>query len=355
MLDVNRATTNNLEQFYLMLKVIFLMFIVIIERLLVMTSKETISINRYFIIFYLIYLVIQFIFFIKNNNIKANLFTTLLDMLFLLSYMYINSNYFYALLPLVYIYILFQNIRFNKINPLILPSIIVIGIIFIIKKSFTVIFTIENLVNISFIYVLALISHAIISFMYKLIRQVNLMIKELHKKNKELEKLASRDYLTNMYTHRSFYNNLSNIFKRIHKNSNLCLAMFDIDDFKKINDTYGHLTGDFILKEASKIILGNLRPKDMAARYGGEEFALLLPNTDLKNGVTICEKIRFNIEKHNFKMKDLNLKITISCGISNLELENMSDYDEHRFIESVDKLLYEAKTCGKNCIRWKVS
>lgn len=355
MLDVNKATANNLEQFYLMLKVIFLMFIVIIERLLVMTSKEAISINRYFIIFYLIYVVIQFIFFIKNNNIKPNFFTTLLDMFFLLSYIYINSKYFYALLPLVYIYILFQNIRFNKINPLIFPSIIVVGIMVIIKKSFIHIFTVENLVNILFIYVLALISHAIISFMYRLIIQVNLMLKELHKKNKELETLASKDYLTNMYTHRSFYSNLSDILKRLHKNSNLCMAMFDIDDFKKINDTYGHLTGDFILKEASKIILDNLRPTDMAARYGGEEFAVLLPNTDLKNGITICEKIRFNIEKHNFKMENLNIKITISCGISSLELGSISNCDQHKFVESVDKLLYEAKACGKNCVRWKAS
>ncbi|SQB92925.1 GGDEF domain-containing protein [Clostridium tetanomorphum] len=288
----------------------------------------------------------------NNKNLKPNFFIAVLDATFLLVFIYLNSQYLYTLMPILYVYILFQNIRFSKLNPLIFPSIVTIGGIFICKKLFINIFSIENVINIAFIYILALISHILISFIYKLIRQVNFMLEELHRKNKALEKLASKDYLTNMYTHRSFYSNFSDILKNLNKDSKLCMAMFDIDDFKKINDNYGHLTGDFILKEVSKIILDNLRNKDMAARYGGEEFAVLLPNTELKKGIELCENIRSAIENYIFKIEDFHIRITISCGISSLELGNISNCDQRKFIERVDKLLYKAKASGKNCVKW---
>lgn len=150
MLDVNKATINNLEEFYLMLKAVFIVFMIIVEKLLILEKKENSFINKYLIGFYLIYIGIQFVFFIKNmnnnKNLKPNFFIAVLDATFLLVFIYLNSQYLYTLMPILYVYILFQNIRFSKLNPLIFPSIVTIGGIFICKKLFINIFSIENVI-----------------------------------------------------------------------------------------------------------------------------------------------------------------------------------------------------------------
>jgi two-component system cell cycle response regulator len=143
-----------------------------------------------------------------------------------------------------------------------------------------------------------------------------------HKLNDELEKEIIRE---NRYVH------------------GLSLLMLDIDDFKKINDTYGHDIGDVVLKDISKIILNSIRTTDYAARWGGEEFMVLLPETSILDASEIAELIRMNIEK--YENKTLNKPTTVSIGVSQFKV---NEDNTDTFIKSVDLAMYEAKQTGKN-------
>ncbi|OFH97980.1 putative diguanylate cyclase YcdT [Clostridium acetireducens DSM 10703] len=210
----------------------------------------------------------------------------------------------------------------------------------------------ETIANVIFIYILGFVLNSLSKYVFKLSIQVNYMFKEIKEKNLELKKMASKDYLTNMYNHRSFYNNLVDTIKKLSDNSTFCVAMFDIDNFKRVNDTYGHLTGDYVLKEVSSIIMESISNEDIASRYGGEEFAVLFPGKDLKEAIEICENIRKNIEMHLFEIGCYKIKITISGGVSAIKASSIDACDHCKFIEKVDKLLYKAKKSGKNCIKW---
>jgi diguanylate cyclase (GGDEF)-like protein len=120
----------------------------------------------------------------------------------------------------------------------------------------------------------------------------------------------------------------------------LSYAMFDIDDFKKVNDTYGHQIGDQVLKTIGDIIKKNIREMDIGVRYGGEELGVIFPKIDKKRAVSIAERIRKNIEVL-FK-KDWN--VTISCGIA--DSHDKKDVDS--LINAADEALYKAKNSGKN-------
>jgi diguanylate cyclase (GGDEF)-like protein len=124
----------------------------------------------------------------------------------------------------------------------------------------------------------------------------------------------------------------------------ISIIMLDIDNFKSINDTYGHLEGDSVLKTVASIIKSLIRESDYIFRYGGEEFLILLPNTDINGAIVVGEKIRRNIENFNF---GLDRKVTISCGIK--QMENFDN--PYLDIKEADKYLYIAKKSGKNrCI-----
>ena len=119
--------------------------------------------------------------------------------------------------------------------------------------------------------------------------------------------------------------------------------MFDIDNFKSINDTYGHDIGDEVLKTLSNLTLGSIRATDFASRWGGEEFMILLPETSLADTARIAENIRVAIESYKFEA--IPTPITISLGVADYK----SDYkDKEEIIKNVDIALYEAKHNGKN-------
>jgi diguanylate cyclase len=149
-----------------------------------------------------------------------------------------------------------------------------------------------------------------------------------------------------MYNHKFFKEKYSELMTSssgtVHS-----LALIDIDNFKKVNDTYGHTTGDYVLREISDIIRSSIRASDIAARYGGEEFAILFPETSKSEGKIICERIRSEIESHVFVFNKFQFSVTISCGLS-CTLSQQSEPVEVLFLESVDKLLYKAKNSGKN-------
>ena len=166
------------------------------------------------------------------------------------------------------------------------------------------------------------------------------LIKELQTTKYELEQLASKDFLTGIYNRRSF-EAFANSFLAT---DDVALILIDIDYFKFINDNYGHLIGDEVLKYVTNKIKILIRKNDIFARIGGEEFVVLLPNTSLKNAYKIAEKLRQIIEQASIKIDKLNIDITISLGVASLDKnETLKD-----LLQKVDIALYKAKSNGRN-------
>ncbi|MFT5661396.1 MAG: diguanylate cyclase (GGDEF)-like protein [Sulfurimonas sp.] len=171
--------------------------------------------------------------------------------------------------------------------------------------------------------------------------------KELKETQAKLKEQANRDPLTNMYNRRyfaDFAEKIISITKRT--NEPLSLLMIDIDDFKRINDTYGHNIGDNVIIFLAETITLFTRESDIAARFGGEEFAIILPNTSTENAVKLAEKLRLRIEKMNFQENDTNIKFTISIGVD--AFNHQSDTNISESLNRADKALYQSKTSGKN-------
>lgn len=158
--------------------------------------------------------------------------------------------------------------------------------------------------------------------------------------------LSLTDTLTGLSNRRHFDNSIEREFLRSKRyGGDLSLAIIDIDFFKKINDTYGHLCGDYVLKEVAYLIMENFRKTDMVFRYGGEEFVVILTETSLAQSEIPMERLRKTIENYEFKYEKNSIKVTISIGVSSNKYETVKD-----FIETADKALYEAKTSGRNRI-----
>jgi diguanylate cyclase (GGDEF)-like protein len=125
--------------------------------------------------------------------------------------------------------------------------------------------------------------------------------------------------------------------------------MIDIDNFKKINDTYGHLVGDAILREIAKMIRASIRQIDFIARFGGEEFSVVLTDTDKTGAIMVAERINSRISRHPVKVFDELLSVNISIGVAAFP-ENAIHSDV--LIEIADKALYKAKISGRNRASW---
>ena len=169
----------------------------------------------------------------------------------------------------------------------------------------------------------------------------------------KLEKLANFDSLTGLYNRRSILRKLGEQLKYARRyREELSLIMLDIDHFKKVNDQYGHLTGDEVLAEVATLIRQNIRVVDAAGRYGGEEFIIILPKTDLSSALVIAERIRKTIEAT--EMKDFEGKvfgITVSQGLSSWKPGD----DEYSLISCADDALYGAKENGRNRVETSLS
>lgn len=165
---------------------------------------------------------------------------------------------------------------------------------------------------------------------------------------KEAEELARKDGLTGLYLRRYFLSRLNDeLIRAARYNDRFSVIMFDIDFFKKVNDTYGHITGDFILKEIARIISDTVAEQGLCSRWGGEEFLVFIPYQSKKEVYALAENIRKTIEQYNFYFNDQNIKITISGGISSYP-EDATGIE--RLIELADQKLYKAKQSGRNRI-----
>ncbi len=177
---------------------------------------------------------------------------------------------------------------------------------------------------------------------------------ELIQKNRQLEELLQRvnymaitDSLTSLYNRRYFHDVLSGEFERSRRYSTpFSLVMLDIDDFKRINDDFGHSVGDSVLREVAKILAGSIREIDTASRYGGEEFMVILPSTKKDHAMIVAERMRMRIAQHSFS--GLNRNITMSIGIAGLPDEKAESGE--KLIRCADLALYRAKEFGKNRI-----
>jgi len=170
-------------------------------------------------------------------------------------------------------------------------------------------------------------------------------ITKLKEKSNLLEYQASHDKLTGLFNRNRFDELYSKEIKRAKRyENNLSIILFDIDDFKNVNDNYGHQIGDEVLIEISKILLNNVREPDICVRWGGEEFLILLPQTNLEGAKAVAEKIRVTIIEKPLTEK--NLPISASFGVCQMD-ENDDDFS---LISKSDKLLYLAKKSGKNIV-----
>jgi len=162
----------------------------------------------------------------------------------------------------------------------------------------------------------------------------------------EIYQLTIVDGLTQIHNKRYFLEFLEREMGRCHRyNRALSLIMFDIDHFKKINDTNGHLAGDYVLRELAGVIKQRVRKEECFARYGGEEFSIVIPDAGGEKARTFAEKIRKMIEDHHFSFEGKDIPTTISLGVSDM----VGDMTEpHQFIKVADANLYKAKKSGRN-------
>jgi diguanylate cyclase len=164
--------------------------------------------------------------------------------------------------------------------------------------------------------------------------------------NSQLEKVSRVDGLTGLYNRHFWEEQFVMEYKRDRRSENSsALIMLDIDNFKVVNDTYGHPAGDEVIKILAEIIKKTTRETDIPGRYGGEEFAIILPDTPVANVEFVAERIRRLVEKCTVVYDEIDIKFTISIGIAGFKL---SHKDSTQWLDTADKALYRAKDSGKN-------
>jgi diguanylate cyclase (GGDEF)-like protein len=163
---------------------------------------------------------------------------------------------------------------------------------------------------------------------------------------RQLERLALADYLTGLPNRRAFFDEAQRLLSRAARHGGrLCVAILDLDHFKRVNDNYGHGAGDKLLYDIAQLCRSALRAGDIVARYGGEEFALLCTGADLGAARKACERIRRQIEQHVFAVDPQTpLKITVSIGVA--EIDPHRPFDQA--LSAADRALYAAKRAGRN-------
>ena len=188
-----------------------------------------------------------------------------------------------------------------------------------------------------------------ISYLEQLTRQSSITINRANAYSKILQ-YATIDALTNLNNRRQFEIRLGQEIASAKRQHNpLCAMMIDIDFFKKVNDTYGHASGDAVLRGVASIVKDTLRESDIPSRYGGEEFAILLPYTHIDEARIVGERLRKAVESAAIAIDSENIdtksiKVTISMGITEFNFEETGE----ELFERADKALYEAKTSGRN-------
>jgi diguanylate cyclase len=175
--------------------------------------------------------------------------------------------------------------------------------------------------------------------------EVNAKVEEQQEELELLQTEAGQDFLTGIPNRKVLSERVDELLSLARRHGNVfSIAIFDIDHFKQVNDTHGHLAGDRILKAVSALINAQRRVSDIFGRYGGEEFVMIMPETRQEQAAIVAEKIRGSVAKASFKYEDTTIKITVSAGVGSL---NVND-SESTLFKRVDEALYKAKTDGRN-------
>ena len=165
--------------------------------------------------------------------------------------------------------------------------------------------------------------------------------------NASLFRQATTDRMTGLFSHHFFEKTLDEELERARRyKTTFSLIMFDIDNFKKFNDAYGHLQGDRIIREIAKLLTKSVRLVDFPARYGGEEFAVILPAVDIKGALVVAERLRRKVEQFPFPGESDPLHVTISVGVTEFDAE--ANYAPTEIIREADRALYQSKDKGRN-------
>jgi diguanylate cyclase (GGDEF)-like protein len=170
--------------------------------------------------------------------------------------------------------------------------------------------------------------------------------RELEAANDKLAALSRTDRLTKLFNRGHWEERLAEEFRRARRNkAPSSLVMFDIDHFKKVNDTYGHQAGDEVIRHTARELLQTARATDICGRYGGEEFAVILTDTDAEHALVFCERLRETIAKAPVVHDGREIAYTISLGVADLS-EDVADYPA--WVERADQALYQSKHSGRN-------
>lgn len=180
--------------------------------------------------------------------------------------------------------------------------------------------------------------------------ELKLVNKKLEEANQKLKELSVKDSLSGLYNQGYFFEELNKTFELYKRREGIChtdgfsLILFDIDDFKNINDKYGHLMGDYTISHIGKTVTKKIRSSDKCFRYGGDEFAIILHDTGLDYAKLVAEKLRTSIAKTPIRFMDNEIQVTVSIGVSSFnevgQVENM--------FQRADEQLYKSKEIGKN-------
>lgn len=169
--------------------------------------------------------------------------------------------------------------------------------------------------------------------------------------HEEIYRLTIFDALTEIHNKRYFLEFLDRELARSFRYSRpLALVLFDLDFFRNVNSDFGHLGGDYTLREVSMLVKKTIRKEELFARYGGEEFALVLPETTLQGAVGVAERIRESVGNHPFQFEGKSFRVTVSLGATaTIGDEELTTTD---LIRRSDSKLYEAKDSGRNCVKF---
>jgi diguanylate cyclase (GGDEF)-like protein len=181
--------------------------------------------------------------------------------------------------------------------------------------------------------------------------ELNIALQELEEVNQVLKTKSTLDELTGLFNRRFYDEKILAEYRRSRRNlTPLSIVVIDIDHFKQVNDSYGHLAGDQCLVAVAAKIKGSLqRSSDISCRYGGEEFCLILPETDSQGAMSLAEEVRKDIELQTIRYENFEIALTISCGVSTYTQQK--NIQAEQIFAAADKALYQAKKMGRNQVK----
>lgn len=345
MIDLKKEK-NIVEELYLALQILLLLYL--LNRAFPLLTEKTGHLMPYFALSYALYIVYRVWSYFFSVRSVHMFISGILDALFVMTYLLLKKSGWGGEENIIFAYVTIQALRFPSKNSMVFVFIAIAmdGILNYSRAQGQVFW--NAFLSDAFLIIFVSVCIAVaLKQIFTLQKDKDFYYSALKEKNKELDLLASTDFLTGLYNHKSFYLRLNKL-KTCCKSANepISMALIDIDNFKKINDTHGHLAGDEILKGLSALLRDSVRRSDFVARYGGEEFVILFPNTPLEVGVTLCERLCEKVAQTEFRVDGVLIPLTVSIGVGSAYAGAVGDIP--LFVKSVDTLLYEAKHTGKN-------